>query len=132
MGDGPPAGAGILIEFRADAGNELPGVLANLAEEHGHPREATAARWGAVAAANRRMTLRRVALLPAVPRVGEEIYLHPYSEVLRVEDVTWLVDPEDDEPHVSLQLGDIDLDVIGDDDDALDAFRQAGWEVDVD
>ena len=128
MVDDAPSAAGILIEFHAQASNELPGVLADLAEESGSTRDATAARWNAVAAANRSMTLRRVAALPTVPRLGEVVYLDPYAEELRVEDVTWLVDPDIGEPHVSIRLSNIDFDVIGDDDDALDAFRQAGWE----
>jgi hypothetical protein len=126
--DDAHSAAGILIEFHAQASNELPGVLADLAEESGSTRDATAARWNAVAAANRSTTLRRVAALPAVPRLGEVVYLNPYAEELRVEDVTWLVDPDIGEPHVSIRLSNIDFDVIGDDDDALDAFRQAGWE----
>lgn len=78
------------------------------------------------------MTLRRVAALPAVPRLGEVVYLNPYAEELRVEDVTWLVDPEVGEPHVSIRLTDIDFDVIGNDDDALAALREAGWEIESD
>jgi hypothetical protein len=127
VADDAPPGIGILIEFYAYASNELPGVLAGLAEESGSTREATAARWHAVAAANRSMTLRRVAVLPAVPRLGEVVYLHPYVEELRVEEVTWSVDPEVGQPHVSIRLSDIDFDVIGDD-DAPGAFREAGWE----
>jgi hypothetical protein len=126
--DDAPSAPGILIEFHAQASNELPSVLADLAEERGSMREATAARWNAVAAASRSTMLRRVAALPAVPRLGEVVYLDPYAEELRVEDVTWLVDPDIGEPHVSIRLSNIDFDVIGDDDDALDAFRDAGWE----
>ena len=132
VADDPPPATGILIEFRADAGNELPGVLADLSEEYGHAREATAVRWDVVAAANRRVTLRRLAVLPAVPRLGEDIHLDPYPEVLRGEHVTWFVHPEVGEPHVSIQLGNIDFDVIGDDDDALDAFSGADWEIGLD
>jgi hypothetical protein len=129
MADDARPATRIQIEFHAYASNQLPGVLADLAEESRSSREATAARWDAVAAVNRSMTLRRVAALPAVPRLGEVVYLHPYVEELRVEDVTWLVDPEVGGPHVSIRLSDIDFDVIGNDDDALAAFREAGWEI---
>ena len=137
MADEARPATGILIEFHAYASNQLPGVLADLAdladlaEESGTTREATAARWDAVAAGNRSMTLRRVAALPAVPGLGEVVYLNPYAEELRAEDVTWLVDPEVGEPHVSIRLSDIDFDVVGDD-DALAAFREAGWEIESD
>jgi hypothetical protein len=132
MADDARPAPGILIEFNAYASNQLPGVLAALAEESGTSREATAARWDAVAAGNRSVTLRRIATLPAVPHLGEVIYLDPYAEELRVEHVTWLVDPEVGEPHVSIRLSDVDFDVIGNDDDALAAFREAGWEIESD
>ncbi|MHA6783208.1 hypothetical protein ACVGOW_19740 [Pseudonocardia saturnea] len=102
-------------------------MLADLADGSGNAHDATAARWDAVDAANRSVTLRRVVRLPAVPRAGEVIYVDPYSDELRVQSVTWTVDPDDDEPTVSLKLSDIDFDVIGNDDDALDAFLASGW-----
>lgn len=120
-------GNGIRIELRATGSNQLPAMLADLADGSGNAHDATAARWDAAAAANRSVTLRRVVWLPAVPRAGEVIYVDPYIDELRVHSVTWTVDPDDDEPTVSLHLSDIDFDLIGNDDDALDAFLASGW-----
>lgn len=64
---------------------------------------------------------------PAVPRAGKVIYVDPYSDELRVHSVTWTVDPDNDEPAVSLHISDVAFDVIGNDDDTLDAFLASGW-----
>lgn len=120
---------GILIELRAYASNQLPAMLADLADGSGNARDATAARWGAMDAASQGVALRRVVRLPAVPRAGEVLYAEPYSDELRVESVTWYADPEDGEPVVGMMLSDIDFDVIGDDEEALGALLAAGWTV---
>jgi hypothetical protein len=110
--------------------NQLPGVLADLADDSGNARDATAARWDATAAAQRAVWLRRVVVLPAIPRIGDLVYVEPYSDELHVEEITWNIDPEDGETMVSVRLSDINFDVIGDDDDALEMFLEAGWVTD--
>jgi hypothetical protein len=119
----------IAIRVLARAVNMLPSVLADIAEDAGHELEATKGRWLAASAQSRAVILTRTIELPAVPREGEEIWLHPYTESVRVDRVTWNADPDPDdmELHIEMWVQDMDLDVIGDDEDALEMFRQAGW-----
>ena len=86
--------------------------------------------WAAKQAGAGTVMLRRTVELPAVPRTGEVVYADPYTEPLTVTSVTWTADPEEDEVHVQLHLTQIDLDVLGDDEDALEMFTNAGWVVD--
>lgn len=116
------------VELRALASNQLPAVLADIADDAGNSRGATEARWMATAAKDRAVSLSRIVALSVVPRAGETLWVDPYSEELRIESVTWHIDPDtDDDPHVTLQLSDIDFDVLGDDEDALTYFLDAGW-----
>jgi hypothetical protein len=122
----------IRIELRASAHNMLPEVLANIADEHSGPTiGATRARWQAAEAARGAVVLIRTVELPAVPRVGEEMYVAPYTEPAIVDTVSWRTDPGDDEdPHVLVDLEAFDLDVLADDDeDAIRMFVEAGWRV---
>jgi hypothetical protein len=44
--------------------------------------------------------------------------------------VTWTVTPDEGESHVQLHLTEVDLDVLGDDQDALEMFTDTGWVID--
>lgn len=120
------------VELRALASNQLPAVLADIADDAGDARGTTQARWMATAAKDRAVSLCRIVALSVVPRAGETLWVDPYTEELRIESVTWHIDPDtDDDPHVTLQLSDIDFDVLGDDEDALAYFIDAGWTQDL-
>lgn len=120
----------IRIQLRAHACNMLPAVMADIAEEHGDKTAATRSRWSANAARAAAVFLTRTIALPAVPRVGDELQVDPYTEAMTVLSVTWRADPEDDEPAVAVDVDHLDLDVIADEqDDAVAEFEAAGWNV---
>jgi len=119
------------VELLARASNQLPAVLAEIADDAGDARGATRARWMATAADGRRVLLRRIVALSVIPRAGETLWVDPYTEELRIESAIWHLDTDDDtDPHVTLGLSDIDFDVLGDDETALSYFTDAGWTLD--
>ena len=59
--------------------------------------------------------------------MGDELYASPYPEALQVRLVAWQVDPTEEEAHVQLFLTDIDLDVVADQETALEMFAEEGW-----
>jgi hypothetical protein len=121
----------IAIELLATARNMLPGALADLAEmQNTRGTDVTQVRWAAGRAAAAAVMLRRTVALPAVPRAGDVVYVDPYTEPLTVESVTWTVTPDEGQAHVQLHLSNIDLDVLGDDEDALEMFTVTGWVID--
>lgn len=66
----------------------------------------------ATAAKDRAVSLSRIVALSVVPRAGETLWVDPYTEELRIESVTWHIDPDAaEDPDVTLQLSDIDFEV---------------------
>ncbi|MGI5127464.1 hypothetical protein ACQEVB_11700 [Pseudonocardia sp. CA-107938] len=121
----------VRIRVEAEAHNMLPAVLASLAEEMGYKADATRARWDAVAEEARAVTLSRTIGLPAVPKVGDDIWIAPFPDAMVVSQLTWRADPdpEEDDTQITIWVEDLDLDELGDTEGALEAFRRAGWHV---
>ncbi len=119
------------ITFVVTLRDMLPEVLGDMFEHAGLIGDADQVRAEARDTARRALTLTRTVDLPAVPRMGETVWVDPNWEPVTVRAVEWTLAPEGDDPRVCVLLEDLDEDEVGAEWGATELLLDNGWTVQI-
>lgn len=118
----------VRVKFEIQMWDMLPEVLAVEYRYRGDDAEAGRLEEKADQCKREAILLERIVELPAVPRVGDVVLVNQNWEPVFVSDVLWDLDPDGDDPFVTVVLAPLDEDQFSGS-SPLESMLDFGWAV---